>query len=188
MLKRLLALIALVLVGSLALAGCATDLSSTKTLKGEAAKIALEKVVTDSAAEFEKSGGTEQITLGQKQYGLVFDPAVTTAAKQVAVFDAGSGGPSQFTEKSTIFLLALKKLISSELFTNATYDYKNSGFTVTGTKAILTVQIFENRVNGTLLRSAVAGGPTQATINNYGVNEIAKEKLSTATPAPAATK
>ena len=186
MFKRLSALIALALVGALALAGCASDLNTTKSLHGEAAKSALIKVVTDSAAAFDKAGGTEQVTIGQKQYGLVYDPSVTSADKQVAVFDTSTDGPSQFAAKGNVFLLSLNKLIASELFTDATYDFKNSGFTLTGTKAILTVQIFENRVNGTLLRSTAANGPSQATINNYGVNDVAKAKLSTATPAPPA--
>ncbi|MEN9751205.1 MAG: hypothetical protein RLZZ600_252 [Actinomycetota bacterium] len=187
MFKRLVALLAIALAGTLALSGCASDLSSTKSLHGEAAKAALTKVVADSEAEFAKSGGTEQVTIGQKQFGLVYDPSVSATDKQTAVFDSSTDGPSQYAAKGNIFLLSLSKLLSSELFTDATYEYKNSGFTVTGQKAIITVQIFENRVNGTLLRSTAANGPTQATINNYGVNEIAKEKLSTATPAPPAT-
>jgi hypothetical protein len=187
MFKRLAALIALALVGALALTGCATDLNSTKSLHGEAAKAALIKVVTDSAALFDKSGGTEQVTVAQKQFGLVYDPSVKDVNKQVAVFDTSTDGPSQYAAKGNIFLLSLNKLIASELFTDATYDFKNSGFTLTAKKAILTVQIYDNKVNGTLLRSTIANGPSQATINNYGVNDVAKAKLSTATPAPPAT-
>jgi type II secretory pathway pseudopilin PulG len=186
MFKRLIAVILVALVGTLALSACDSSLSSTKTLHGEAAKTALTKVVADSIAEFKKSGGTEQITIGQKQFGLVYDPSAPSS-KQAAVFDAATDGPSQYIEPSTVFLLSLDKLVASELFTNATYDFANSGFTVTGKKAILTVQIFENRVNGTLLKSVTAGGPTQATINNYGVNDIAKAKLDLSTPAPSAT-
>lgn len=186
MLKRFFALIAVALVGALALTGCAGDLSSQKTLQGEAAKAALTKVVAESIAEMKKSGGTEQITIGAQQYGLVYDPSAP-ADKQTALFDVATDGPSQFSENSIIFLLALDKLLTSELFTTATYDYKNSGFTVTGEKAIITIQILDNRVNGTLLKSAVANGPTQATINNYGVNDIAREKLTSATPAPVST-
>ena len=185
MLKRIIALIAFALVGTLALAGCATDLSSTKKLNGEAAQTALTKVVAASSLEFKKAGGTEQVTIGQKQYGLVYDPAAATD-KQAVVFDLSSDGPSQFVKADNIFLLSLDKLISSELFKGATYTYLNSGFTVTSAEAILTVQILDNRVNGTLLKSTAANGPTQATINNYGVNEIAREKLTTATPAPSA--
>ena len=183
MFKRLFAVILVALVGTLALSACDSSLSSTKTLHGEAAKSALTKVVADSITEFKKSGGTEQITIGQQQFGLVFDPTAPEG-KQTAVFDAATDGPSQYIDNSTIFLTALDQLISSELFTNATYDFANSGFTVTGEKAILTVQILDNRVNGTLLQSAAAGGPTQATINNYGVNDIAKAKLDLSTPAP----
>lgn len=183
MFKRLIALIAFALVGTLALAGCASDLSSTKKLNGEAAQSALTKVVADSITEFKKSGGTEQVTLGQKQYGLVYDPTAASD-KQAAVFDVSTDGPSQFATADNIFLLSLDKLISSELFTDATYSFANSGFTVTSSKAILTVQILDNRVNGTLLKTTQANGPTQATINNYGVNDVAHAKLSTATPAP----
>lgn len=183
MLKRLVALIAVAIVGTLVLSGCTNDLSSTKKLNGEAAQTALTKVVAESIALFKKDGGTEQVTIGQKQFGLVYDPSAA-ADKQTAIFDLVADGPSQFVKVDNIFLLALDKLIASELFTDATYTYINSGFTVTGKEAILTVQILDNRVNGTLLKSSVANGPTQATINNYGVNDIASAKLSTATPAP----
>lgn len=183
MLKRLIALIAFVLVGTLALAGCATDLSTTKRLNGEAAQSALTKVVADSISEFKKSGGTEQVTIGQNQFGLAYDPAAT-ADKQAIVFDLSTDGPSQFATPSKIFLLSLDKLISSDLFKGAKYSFLNSGFTVTGEKAILTVQILDNRVNGTLLKSTSTNGLTQATINNYGINEVARAKMSTATPAP----
>jgi len=187
MLKRLIALIALAVAGTLVLTGCANDLGSTKKLNGEAAHTALTKVVADSIALFKKDGGTEQVTIGQKQFGLVYNPAAASG-KQTAVFDLSTDGPSQFAAADNIFLLALDKLIASELFTEATYAYANSGFTVTGKEAILTVQILDNKVNGTLLKSAVANGPTQATINNYGVNDVAAAKLSTATPAPTPAK
>jgi hypothetical protein len=186
MLKRLIALITFALVGTLALAGCAGDLSSTKKLNGEAAHTALTKVVTDSITQFQKSGGTEQVTIGQKQYGLVYDPTAPSA-KQTAVFDLTTDGPSQFAAADNIFLLSLNKLIASDLFTGATYSFANSGFTVTGQKAILTVQILDNHVNGTLLKSSATNGPTQATINNYGVNDVARAKLTSATQAPAAS-
>ena len=186
MFKRFVSLVALMIVGALALAGCATDLSTTKTLHGDAAKSALTKVIETSAADFKKSGGTEQITLGSKQFGLVYDPTAPTG-KQVAIFDLAINGPSQFNTTDTIFLLAIPKLLASDLFKDAKYDYANDGFTITSTKAILTVQVLDNRVNGTLLKGVEAGGPTQATINNYGVNDVAKEKLTTATPAPVET-
>ena len=186
MFKRFVSLVALMIVGALALAGCATDLSTTKTLHGDAAKAALTTVVQTSTADFSKAGGTEQITLGTKQFGLVYDPSAPTG-KQVALFDLAVNGPSQFSSPSTIFLLAIPKLLASDIFKGATYDYANNGFTVTSSKAILTVQVLDNRVNGTLLKGVEAGGPTQATINNYGVNDVAKEKLTTATPAPVET-
>jgi multisubunit Na+/H+ antiporter MnhB subunit len=186
MIKRLVAVVLFALVGTLALSACSTSLSDTKTLHGEAAKTSLTKVVNDSIATFNKDGGTEQITIGAKQFGLVFDPKAP-AGKQTAIFDAATDGPAQYVENSTIFLTALDKLLASELFTTATYDYANSGFTVTGEKAVLTVQILDNRVNGTLLKGTTTTGPTQATINNYGVNDVAKAKLDTAAAAPAAT-
>ncbi len=186
MFKRIFSLIAIAVIGALALTGCAQDLGSTKSLHGDAAKAALTKVVETSAADFNKDGGTEQITLGSQQFGLVYDPK-EPVGKQVALFDVATDGPSQLSTVDTIFLLAIPKLLEADLFKGATYEYANNGFTVTSSKAILTVQILDNRVNGTLLKGVAAGGPTQATINNYGVNEIAKAKLLIATPAPSPT-
>jgi hypothetical protein len=186
MFKRIAPLAALTLVASLALSGCADDLSSRKTMHGDIAKQSLTKVVDDSIALMKKSGGTEQLTVGSQQYGLVYDPKAP-ASKQVAFFDVKTDGPSQYGQVGYIFLLNLGTLLKSDTFKTATYDYANSGFTVKAPKATLTVQVFDNKVNGTLLTSTADASQTQATIENYGINDVARAKLSSATPAPTAT-
>lgn len=179
MFKRLALLVVIALTATFALSACsATD---NKNLSGQAAQDALNTVVKNSVKNMTAEGGSETLAVGQTQYAIIYDPAAPEG-KQVVTANLTDGSPATFDSLETVSLLALERLLSTELLKEAEVSLTKNVFTIQGKDFLVEIFVTDDLVYKSNIWSSTSGSKDpQIVVITYGINEDARKLFDSAT-------
>jgi hypothetical protein len=164
----------------------ACSITDNKNLSGNAAKNAAIAVVENSVKTFEKEGGTETLSVANKEFVLIYDPAAPEG-KQVVTADLADKTTPTFDDPKSISIRALQKLLASKTFEEAEFTLSDNIFKITGDN--FTIELHTK--NDLVMTSVIAGQATgvnvpQIVVSAYGLSDEAKKLFNSAVePAPA---
>lgn len=181
MLKRLILALVVAVFASSSLAACsATD---NKNLSGQAAQDALSSVVKHSVEKMTTQGGSETLAVGQTQYAIIYDPAAPEN-KQVVTANLTDKTPATFDTLETVSLLALERLISTQLVKDAEVTLSKNVFTIQGDNFLFEVFVNEDVVYKSNIWSSASGSQDpQVVVVTYGISAEARTLFDSATEA-----
>ena len=184
MFRRVVVALALVLFVSLSVAACsATD---NKNLSGQAAQDALNVVVKNSVDTMTTEGGSETLAVGQTQYSIIYDPQAPEN-KQVVTANLTDKTPATFDSLETVSILALERLLSTELLKEAEVTLTKNVFTIQGKDFLVEIFVTDELVYKSNIWSSTTGSKEpQVVVMTYGISQDARTLFDSATePVPA---
>ncbi len=184
MFRRVVVALALVLSVSLSVAACsATD---NKNLSGQAAQDALNVVVKNSVDTMTTEGGSETLAVGQTQYSIIYDPQAPEN-KQVVTANLTDNTPATFDSLETVSILALERLLSTELLKEAEVTLTKNVFTIQGKDFLVEIFVTDELVYKSNIWSSTTGSKEpQVVVMTYGISQDARTLFDSATePVPA---
>ena len=184
MFRRVVVALALVLSVSLSVAACsATD---NKNLSGQAAQDALNVVVKNSVDTMTTEGGSETLAVGQTQYSIIYDPQAPEN-KQVVTANLTDNTPATFDSLETVSILALERLLSTELLKEAEVTLTKNVFTIQGKDFLVENYVTDELVYKSNIWSSTTGSKEpQVVVMTYGISQDARTLFDSATePVPA---
>ena len=96
----------------------ACSITDHKNLSGNAARDAAVAVVANSVKKFEAEGGTETLSVSDKEFVLNYDPSAPNG-KQVVTSNLADKTTPTFDDPKSISINALKKLLGSDVLKDA---------------------------------------------------------------------
>ena len=184
MFRRVVVALALVLSVALSVAACsATD---NKNLSGQAAQDALNVVVKNSVDTMTTEGGSETLAVGQTQYSIIYDPQAPEN-KQVVTANLTDNTPATFDSLETVSILALERLLSTELLKEAEVTLTKNVFTIQGKDFLVEIFVTDELVYKSNIWSSTTGSKEpQVVVMTYGISQDARTLFDSATePVPA---
>lgn len=184
MFRRVVVALALVLSVSLSVAACsATD---NKNLSGQAAQDALNVVVKNSVDTMTAEGGSETLAVGQTQYSIIYDPKAPEN-KQVVTANLTDNTPATFDSLETVSILALERLLSTELLKEAEVTLTKNVFTIQGKDFLVEIFVTDELVYKSNIWSSTSGSKEpQVVVITYGISEESRALFNSAVePVPA---
>jgi len=169
------------------LAGCAPSIVGSQPLSGDAAVTAMHKVLDASLAKEAAVGMTEEHTIGDTKFILVFDPTAPEG-KQVAGMDE-TQGVGVFDTPAALSLNKLKAFIDSLGTSLGTVAYDGTSFSIHNANFTIVLMVKNDLIEGSAITGAANATP-QLVANTYSFSDVAKQVLhgavvSTAAPTPA---
>lgn len=164
----------------------ACSITDNKNLSGAAAKNAAIAVVDKSVKEFEATGGTETLSVAQKEYVLIYNPSAPEG-KQVVTANLADKTTPTFDDPTSISIVALQALIASDKLANAEFELSDNIFKITGEAFVIELHI----QNDLVMTSVIAGQATgssvpQIVVSAYGLSDEAMKLFDSAVePTPA---
>lgn len=173
------AVAALVVAGivAISLAACSTPIVSAQALSGEAAKTAMLKVLDASLAEELKSGMTEEHTIGDKKFILVYD-STAPEGKQVAGMDA-THKVAFYDTPAAMALIKMKTYIDSVGDSLGTVAYNGTSFTIDNANYAIVLMVKNDLIEGSAITAGGSSTP-QLVASTYSLSDIAKKILQSA--------
>lgn len=158
----------------------ACSITDHKNLSGNAARNAAVAVVANSVKEFKAKGGTETLSVADKEFVLVYDPSAPEG-KQVVTANLGDKTTPTFDEAKSISINALKKLLDSKTFADAEFKLSDNIFKITGTD--FTIELHTK--NDLVMTSVISGKATgvnvpQIVVSSYGISKEAQKLFDSA--------
>jgi hypothetical protein len=164
----------------------ACSITDNKNFSGAAAKNAAMAVVEKSVAEFEAKGGTETLSVAEKEYVLIYDPSAPEG-KQVVTANLANNSTPTFDDPASISIIALKALMKSEKMAEAQYELTDNIFTITGKDFVIELHIQHDLVMTSVIAGQATGSTVpQIVVSAYGLSEQAQKLFDSAVePTPA---
>ena len=184
---RFSAIIGVVVAGILAitLAACSSGpIVGTQSLSGDAAKTAMLKVLDASLAQEIKTGVTEQHTIGDKKFILVYD-STAPEGKQVAGMDT-TQKLAFYDVPAVLSLNKLKAYIDSVGDSLGTVAYTGTSFTIDNGNYAIVLMVKDDLIEGSAITAGGSSTP-QLVATTYSLNDTARKILQVAitnTPVP----
>ncbi|MBK5239208.1 MAG: hypothetical protein JJE28_08910 [Actinomycetales bacterium] len=169
------------------LAACSPSIVGTQSLSGEAAKTAMLKVLDASLAKELETGITEQHTIGDEKFILVYDPTAPKG-KQVAGMDA-TQSVAVYDTPDALSLNKMKAYVDSVGDSFGTVAYNGTSFTIDNSHFAIVLMVKDDIIEGSAITAGGSSTP-QLVASTYSLSEIAKKILqgaTTSTPAPTST-
>ncbi|MFT6534657.1 MAG: hypothetical protein ACJAS7_000689 [Alpinimonas sp.] len=159
------------------LAACSSPIVSTQPLSGDAAKTAMLKVLDASLAKELEAGVTEQHTIGDTKFILVYDPTAPEG-KQVAGMDVNQS-VAVFDTPETLSLNKLKAYLESVGDSLGTVTYDGTSFTIVQGESKIVLLIKNDLIEGSAITSSASSTP-QLVATTYSLSDIAQRMLENA--------
>lgn len=161
----------------------ACSITDHKNLSGNAAKDAAIAVVAKSVAEFEAKGGTETLSVSDKEFVLIYDPQAPKG-KQVVTSNLADKTTPTFDDAKSISIIALQKLLGSDTLKDAEFKLSDNIFKIVGNN--FTIELHTQ--NDLVMTSVISGQATginvpQIVVSSYGLSEEAKKLFDSAIEA-----
>lgn len=182
--KRFIGVTMVALLITAVLSAC--SITDNKNLSGIAAKNAAIAVVEKSVKKFDTEGGTETLSVGDKEFVLIFDPSAPEG-KQVVTTNLADKTTPTFDDAQSISIIALQKLLGSDTFTDAEFNLSDNIFTITGNDFTIELRTENDLVFTSIISGKATGiNVPQIVVNSYGLSEEAKKLFASAVePTPA---
>lgn len=183
------AVTAIVVAGVLAitLAACSTTIVGSQALSGDAAKTAMLKVLDASLAKELTAGMTEEHTIGDKKFILIFD-STAPEGKQVAGMDT-THKVAFYDTPAAMSLIKMKAYIDSVGDSLGTVAYNGTSFTIDNANYAIVLMVKNDLIEGSAITAGGSSTP-QLVASTYSLSDIAKKILQgalTNTPMPTPT-
>jgi hypothetical protein len=159
------------------LVACSSPIVSSQPLSGDAAKTAMLKVLDASLAKELEAGVTEQHTIGDTKFILVYDPTAPEG-KQVAGMDV-SQSVAVFDTPETMSLNKLKAYLKSVGDSLGTVTYDGTSFTIVQGESKIVLLIRNDLIEGSAITSGTSSTP-QLVATTYSLSDIAQKMLQSA--------
>jgi hypothetical protein len=159
------------------LVACSSPIVSSQPLSGDAAKTAMLKVLDASLAKELEAGVTEQHTIGDTKFILVYDPTAPEG-KQVAGMDV-SQSVAVFDTPETMSLNKLKAYLESVGDSLGTVTYDGTSFTIVQGESKIVLLIRNDLIEGSAITSGTSSTP-QLVATTYSLSDIAQKMLQSA--------
>ncbi|MBK5238106.1 MAG: hypothetical protein JJE28_03225 [Actinomycetales bacterium] len=140
-----------------------------------------------SLAKELETGITEQHTIGDKKFILVYDPTATIG-KQVAGMDA-TQSVAVYDTPDALSLNKMKAYLDSVGDSLGTVAYNGTSFTIDNSHFTIILMVKDDLIEGSAITAGGSATP-QLVASTYSLSDIAKKILqgaATSTPAPAST-
>lgn len=172
-------ILAVVSAGVLAatLAACSAPIVGSQALSGAAATTAMHQVLDASLAREQKTGVTEQHTIGATKFILVYDAAAPegmqvagmNTTQTVAVFDT----------PAALSLNKLKAYLDSVGDALGTVTYDGTSFTIHNGDTTIVLMVKNDLIEGSAITAGASSTP-QLVATTYALSDIAKKMLANA--------
>lgn len=164
----------------------ACSITDNKNLSGNAAKNAAIAVVENSVKKFEKEGGTETLSVADKEFVLIYDPAAPEG-KQVVTSNLADKSTPTFDDAKSISIIALQQLLASDSLADAEYKLSDNRFKITGTDFTIELHTKDDLVMTSVISGKATGiNVPQIVVSSYGLSEEAQKLFDSASePASA---
>lgn len=163
----------------------ACSVTDHKNLSGQAAKNALEQVMSSSEAKYLEEGGTETVYVGKKRYVLLYNPAAPEA-EQVAFQDLDSTELPQLGTTEMIRIPALVKLLKNDIPEDGSYKLSDNVFTIKAGEFNIQITVKNDLFTQAIVTiTSSTSQDTTMFATTYGFSSDAQKLLSSATPSPA---
>ena len=179
--KRFIGVTMVALLITAVLSAC--SITDHKNLSGNAAKDAAIAVVANSVKKFEAEGGTETLSVSDKEFVLIYDPSAPKG-KQVVTSNLADKTTPTFDDPKSISIKALEKLLGSDLLKDAEFKLSDNIFKIVGNN--FTVELHTK--NDLVMTSVISGKATginvpQIVVSAYGLSAEAKKLFKSAVEA-----
>lgn len=163
----------------MALTACSPSIVGSQPLSGNAAVTALHKVLDASLAEEARVGMTEEHTIGDTKFILIYDPTAP-AGKQVAGMDP-SQGIGVIDTPDSLSLNKLRAFIDSLGDSLGAVAYDGSSLTITNPSFSIALVVKNDLIEGSAISTGEKTTP-QLVANTYSVSDVARKILRGAVP------
>lgn len=158
----------------------ACSITDNKNLSGNAARNAAVAVVEKSVKTFEEKGGTETLSVADKEFVLIYDPQAPEG-KQVVTSNLADKSTPTFDDAKSISIKALQKLLNSESFADAEFTLTDNRFKITGTDFTIELHTKDDLVVTSVISGKATGiNVPQIVVSSYGLSEEAKKLFDSA--------
>lgn len=158
----------------------ACSITDNKNLSGNAARNAAVAVVEKSVKTFEEKGGTETLSVADKEFVLIYDPQAPEG-KQVVTANLADKSTPTFDDAKSISIKALQKLLNSESFADAEFTLTDNRFKITGTDFTIELHTKDDLVITSVISGKATGiNVPQIVVSSYGLSEEAKKLFDSA--------
>lgn len=158
----------------------ACSITDNKNLSGIAARNAAVAVVEKSVKTFEEEGGTETLSVADKEFVLIYDPQAPEG-KQVVTSNLADKSTPTFDDAKSISIKALQKLLNSESFADAEFTLTDNRFKITGTDFTIELHTKDDLVMTSVISGKATGiNVPQIVVSSYGLSEEAKKLFESA--------
>jgi hypothetical protein len=181
---RFAAVVAIVLAGAVAvtLTACsAGPIVGTQTLSGDAAKTAMLKVLDASLAQELKTGVTEQHSIGDNEFILVYDSSAPEG-KQVAGMDT-TEKVAYYDTPEVMSLIKLKTYVDAVGDSLGTVADTGTSFTIDNGDYGIVLMVKDDLIEGSAITAGGSSTP-QIVATTYSLSDIAKKILQVAVTSP----
>jgi hypothetical protein len=164
----------------------ACSITDHKNLSGNAARDAAVAVVANSVKKFEAEGGTETLSVSDKEFVLIYDPSAPEG-KQVVTSNLADKTTPTFDDAKSISITALKKLLGSDTLKDAEFKLSDNIFKITGNNFTIELHTKDDLVMTSVISGKATGiNVPQIVVSSYGLSKEAKKLFESAVePAPA---
>lgn len=161
----------------------ACSITDNKNLSGNAARNAATAVVENSVKKFDTEGGTETLSVADKEFVLIFDPSAPEG-KQVVTSNLADKTTPTFDDAKSISIIALQKLLSSETFADAEFKLSDNIFKITGNNFTIELHTKDDLVITSVISGQATGiNVPQIVVSSYGLSAEAKKLFESAVEA-----
>lgn len=178
--------LAVVAAGVLAatLAACSAPIVGSQALSGVAATTAMHQVIAASLAKEQEAGVTEQHTIGDTKFILVYD-AAAPEGKQVAGMNT-TQSVAYYDTPAALSLNKLKTYLDSVGDSLGTVTYDGTSFTIHNGDTTIVLMVRNDLIEGSAITAGASSTP-QLVATTYALSDIARKMLTDAvvnTPQP----
>lgn len=160
-----------------ALAACSSPIVDEQPLSGAAAKTAMLQVLDASLAKERETGVTEQHTIGETKFILVYDPTAPEG-KQVAGLDV-TQNVAVFDSPEALSLNKMKAYLDSVGDSLGTVTYDGTSFTIDDGESKIVLLVTNDLIEGSAVTSGSSSTP-QLVATTYSLSDIARQMLQSA--------
>ena len=164
-------------VVALGLGACASPIVGTQSLSSDAAKTAMLQVLDASLAKELETGVTEQHTIGDTEFILVYD-STAPEGKQVAGMNT-TQSVAYFDTPAALSLNKIKVYLDSVGDSLGTVTYDGSSFTIDNGDSTIVLMVKNDLIEGSAITAGASSTP-QLVATTYSLSDIAKHMLQNA--------
>lgn len=176
--KRFIGATLVALLVTAVLSAC--SITENKNLSGNAARNAAIAVVEKSVKTFATEGGTETLSVADKEFVLIYDPKAPEG-KQVVTSNLADKSTPTFDDAKSISINALQKLLTSDTFADAEFTLTDNRFKITGTDFTIELHTKDDLVMTSVISGKATGiNVPQIVVTAYGISDEAKKLFDSA--------